>query len=534
MPDFDLAALEHALDLLPNQFRGPGGVAGVVRDGQIIARRAWGYADLGARREMTAQTRLPICSISKQMTCALLLDQCGDPARLDGALAALLPELEGPMPHVAHLCHNQSGLRDYWAMTVLEGAYPEGLFTRDDGLSLLMRARRTQFTPGESYSYCNGNFRLLAELIARDTGRDFGDLLAERIFAPAGMTTATLHPDTRTPIDGVVGYEGNDAMGFLPAKCGIYWFGDAGISASLDDMLAWERHIDATRHDPESLYGRISGPVTFADGSPAGYGYGLRHESLPLYDKTGQLIATLEGTGHGGALRGFSSYRIHLAAERLSLVVIFNHESGAIRAVGKLIAAAFGASLTPPAQAAPNGNKDWDGLWFDAAQGLFIRTTATQSGVQLSYLSGAQSLNIGPEAEAFAPGLQLKREAGGLMMRREMENSQILAPALSPLALADGGEISGHYLCDETGATLEITSRDGGSYVVFTGALGTGPAERCYPLAQDLWSVVSRRSMDAAPPGEWTVQITRDTAGKVEGLVIGCWLARKIAYRRLA
>jgi len=53
MTDIRHAALEHALNLLPDRYRGPAGVAGVVKDGKVIARRAWGFADMEGRRPMT-------------------------------------------------------------------------------------------------------------------------------------------------------------------------------------------------------------------------------------------------------------------------------------------------------------------------------------------------------------------------------------------------------------------------------------------------------------------------------------------------
>lgn len=348
MREIDLAALERALALLPDQFRGPAGVAGVVHRGQVVARRAWGHADVAARVPMTAARRMPICSISKHMTCALLLDLFGQPEALDPLLPALLPQFRGPLPTVAQLCHNQSGLRDYWAMTVLQGAAPEGRFTKADGRALLGQARSGHFAPGAHYSYSNGNFRLLAELIQRASGRDFGRLLHERILAPAAMPTARLSPDMALRVDGVIGYEGNDEVGFLPAESAITWFGDSGVSASLDDMLAWESHIDAGRDDPDALYRRISAPVRFADGRPAPYGYGLRRYHL----------AGVEVTAHGGGVRGFCSYRLHVAAERLSVVVIFNHEASAMRAAEALAMAALG--LQAPALAGGPG-RGWDG-----------------------------------------------------------------------------------------------------------------------------------------------------------------------------
>ncbi len=77
MTAIDLAALETTLDALPKAFPGPGGLVGVVKDGKIVASRAWGYADLDAGAPLTAATRMPICSISKQFTCGVLLAALG-------------------------------------------------------------------------------------------------------------------------------------------------------------------------------------------------------------------------------------------------------------------------------------------------------------------------------------------------------------------------------------------------------------------------------------------------------------------------
>ena len=221
MTGLDEAALERALDLLAVRFKGPGGVAGVVKDGRVIARRSWGFADVNRRLPMTQTTRLPICSITKQFTCGILLDQIADPALLDGRVADFLPNFRDTLPTVKQMCDNQSGLRDYWALTVLQGAFPEQEFRRADDLPLLARMKTGHFSPGTAYSYCNNNFRIIADLLAAATGRPLSDLYAERIFGPAGMKTTVLLPDTRAPADGVAGYEGNDDIGFTPAANGI-------------------------------------------------------------------------------------------------------------------------------------------------------------------------------------------------------------------------------------------------------------------------------------------------------------------------
>lgn len=519
MRDLDEAALMRALDRLALRYRGPGGVAGVVREGRVVAARAWGFADLAARRPMTEATRLPICSISKQFTCGLLLDLVADPARLDGALARYLPQMTGPLPSVQQLCHNQSGLRDYWALTVLQGAFPEQSFSRADGLALLARNKTGHFAPGQSYSYSNGNFRLLAELIEAETGRDLAGLYAERIFGPAGMVTAGLFPDTRHPVDGVKGYEGNDHVGYLPADNGITWIGDAGLSASLADMLAWERHIDATRDDPTGLYNRLSAQPFFADGRPAAYGYGLKHDR----------IAGVATTGHGGALRGFRAHRIHAADERLSVVVMFNHEADAHGAAVWLMETALGHSAPP----APPMPADWAGLWLDEEQGLVLRTQAHAGALTLHYATTQSRLTL-EEGQPRASGLSLVRGGSGLVMHRPAENLTVTPRPLQPLDWADPQDLAGAYACDELQAEMTIEVRGGVAHAGFTGMLGQGPMERLDPVARDIWILTTRRSMDSSPPGDWTLQIRRDDAGRVSGLRLGCWLARNLDYRRLS
>lgn len=59
MTAIDLAALETALDALPKAYPGPGGLVGVMKDGKILAARAWGYADLDAGTPLSRATRMP-------------------------------------------------------------------------------------------------------------------------------------------------------------------------------------------------------------------------------------------------------------------------------------------------------------------------------------------------------------------------------------------------------------------------------------------------------------------------------------------
>lgn len=514
----DLSSLDRALRTLPERFRGPGGVAGVVRNGEVVARQAWGYADMAAGRAMTPSTRMPICSISKQFTCGVLLDLVGDPARLDGRVADFLPRLEGRLPRIADLCNMQSGLRDYWALTVLQGAHPEGVFRREDARPMLERMRTTHFEPGSSYSYSNCNFRILSDILEEHAGRSLAELYADRLFGPAGMETAALTPDTSQPADGVVGYEGNVETGFFPATNRIFWTGDAGISASMDDMLAWERYIDATRDDAAGLYRRLSQPQAFSDGTPARYGYGLAHEE----------VGGVAVTGHGGALRGFRLQRLYAPSERLSVVVLLNHEADAHEAARVLLRAALGREEEPgatgPADAA------WNGRYLDKANGLLLTVAVQDETLEAHYATSPDRLSPDAGGAAGSASMRLERDGDTIRLSRPGENLNAVAVRVTGEA---GQGLEGRYHAHELDASLDIDLAGTALYGRFDGLLGRGPMHAIHPVGKDVFALACQRSMDAPAPGDWTIQVERDAAGTVSGLVVGCWLARSIAYRRV-
>lgn len=515
----DLSALERAMHSLPQRFKGPGGLAGVVENGKVLATQAWGYADIASGRAMTRATRMPICSISKQFTCAALLDLVDDPSFLDNRVADFLPLLEGRMPCVADLCNMQSGLRDYWALTVLHGAHTDGVFRRDDAKPLLARMRTTHFNPGTSYSYSNGNFRILSDVLEAHADRPLAELYAKRIFEPAGMLTALFTPDTSMPADGVIGYEGTEGIGFFPASNRIYWSGDAGISASLDDMLAWECHIDATRDDAGGLYRRLSRMPAFSDGTPARYGYGLAHET----------IGDIAVTGHGGALRGFRCQRLYAPSKRLSVVVLFNHQANAHEAARGLMQSILGqgeagSGVDPVAS-------DWNGDYLDAANGLLLGIEVDGAALNTHYGTSPERIHVGANGIASSSSMTLSRDGNAIQLVRPGENLKAVATRIA----GQGGEgLEGRYFSRETDGFLDIAATGAVLFGRFEGLLGTGPMHAIHPVGDDVFVLSCQRSMDAPAPGRWTVQVERNDAGDVCGLVLGCWLARNLMYRKIS
>jgi len=522
MSAYSSRALETALKALPLAYPGPGGAVAVIREGEVLARHTWGFANAERRIAFTPQSLFRICSISKQFTCAAVLDACPDPCVLDPFIARRLPRLEDPAPGALHLCHNQSGLRDYWAVAMLHGAGAEDPFGETEARAVIGGARTLQFPPGARYAYCNQNFRLLGDCLAEKTARSFAALLRERVFGPAGMESAMLAADTRALPDGTEGYEGDQISGFRPARNQILWTGDAGVAASLDDMIAWERHIDQGREDPMALYQRLSAPVTFADQNPAAYGFGLSRRS-----ELGLAV-----TGHGGALRGWRSHRFYAPAERLSVVVLFNHMADAHAAALGLFAAALGLPIQGASPAGTPAESGWFGAFIEAETGLLTRVTpAADGGLLLRFGHHADRLASAAGGAADGDGVRLVNRADGPVMERRYENH---TGALEALPDADGGAIEGIYRCQELDADLVVEARGGALYGAFAGFLGRGRMELLEPIGQDVWVMPCPRALDHTPPGDWTLRFMRGSKGEPSEVRLGCWLARGLSYGRVA
>jgi D-aminopeptidase len=518
--------LDLAVETLHRAFPGPGGAVAVLRQGEVLVRHAWGFANAERRIAFTPRTLFRMCSITKQFTCALVLDVCPDPSVLNADVRARLPNLEQAAPDAIHLCHNQSGLRDYWALAMLHGAPAESAFGEIEAARTISAAKTLQFAPGTRYSYCNQNFRLLSDILEARTGDAFADLLRHRIFDRVGMEHALLAADTRAMPDGTEGYEGSPATGFRPAENRILWTGDAGLGASLDDMIAWERHIDAARDDPASLYRGIAAPVSFEGGTPAAYGFGLSRRP-----ELGRAAS-----GHGGALRGWRSHRIYLPDERLSVVVMFNHLSDAHAAAVSLLTAALGETASPPATPP---EPDWLGAYLDPETGLSVRIDrASSHQVRLRFGHSAERLELRTDGSAANGGLRLYRTAEGVWMDRPQDNQISRLTPLeggAPDRQANSGfDVAGSYRCDELDAALTVVDAGGALYGGFSGFLGQGRMEQLDPIARDVWALPCPRALDHTPPGDWTLAVKRDGSGGVGGVQVGCWLARGLDYRRVA
>ncbi|KAF2098805.1 beta-lactamase/transpeptidase-like protein [Rhizodiscina lignyota] len=531
--------MEEIIQLVPDAFRGPGGAAAVLKDGEVVARHVWGYADFEQRIPMSSQTQMPICSITKQMICRLLIDLEHSPPpamagsggfkeRLFEKLQDLLPEklLHDNELTIDRLCDMQSGLRDYWALCMACGALPESRFSLSNDARQMIHWHKTfHFRPGSEFSYSNTNFYLLGHLIESVCNEPLGDLLTQRVFKPAGMTTALLCPDTSKLPSPCVGYEGDEQHGFVRAQNFIEWAGDAGIVASLDDMIAYERLFDLSWSKSDGPYRSIVEPRTFTDGTPARYRYGLVHGD----------VGNVSTVGHGGALRGFRSYRLYAKAERISVIVLFNHEANAAGAAEFILRKVLNIPKTPSLNL--EASKEWMGSFLDSDTQLAVTIALdpTESGRLLITYAGhhPENVNLVTASRAESQDMVVTLQNNTLTVQRLKDNRVLDANRILDGQMQPTHSLQGVYYCEEIDSTFRCEGTGITLYGAFDGMFGRGPANLMKRLGEKVWTVACARGVDAPAPGDWTVVSQIDDNSHVVGLTIGCWLARRLIYKKL-
>jgi CubicO group peptidase (beta-lactamase class C family) len=125
--------------------------------------------------------------------------------------------------------------------------------------ALVERAKKVprQSEPGTSYFYSNSNYHVLAFLIEKVSGQNYGDFLEQRIFKPAGLTNTAHHARDETIVSNLAnGFSPVGASGFERAPY-LDWTsktGNGSIYATADDLLRFHRALQSgSLLKPETL-----------------------------------------------------------------------------------------------------------------------------------------------------------------------------------------------------------------------------------------------------------------------------------------
>lgn len=287
----------------------------VISKGAEVKRSSYGIANVELNVPVSTNTVFEIGSLTKQFTaaCILLLQQDGK-LSVDDPISKHLPNAPAAWSNITvrHLLTHSSGIASY---------------TGHGGFELTRRLTQAQFieavaalprdfAPGEQAKYCNTGYNLLGYIIENVSGRSYWSFIAERIFVPLGMNSAT----NRDPIiivphraDGYIRKDGrlrNRDSDLTDV------FSAGAIVANIDDLVRWNASLDTEKILNASSKAQMWTPSKLNDGKETPYGFGWR-------------IGTHEGhrnIGHSGSTSGFSASLQRFPDDQLTVIVLCNSD----------------------------------------------------------------------------------------------------------------------------------------------------------------------------------------------------------------
>ena len=176
------------------------GAALIIKNGQIILNKGFGYADANKNRENTPNTMFQIGSIQKGLTSALLMKlvEQGKVSLSDPVGKYLSGIRTGSQVTLRMMLDMRSGFR----LSKLQDKV-----LSDEGI-VRWSIANLQYYPRE-YSYQPVNFSLLAGVIEKASGQSYNALIQKEIIDKIGLSNTGFMPGLLKEANRAIGYTGS-------------------------------------------------------------------------------------------------------------------------------------------------------------------------------------------------------------------------------------------------------------------------------------------------------------------------------------
>ncbi len=326
--DIDYARLDARLRRLAEKPTMVGLAVGIVENGRITFLNGYGETLEGSGDPVTPQTVFRWASVSKGVagTIAAKLAEQGT-INLNAPIATFRTSLRLPGGNENRatlgdvLSHRLGIYRNAWDDKLEAGEDPRAIRQSIGTLASLC-------APGTCWSYQNIAFDASSEVVARATGKSYQQVVRDQLFAPIGMTSASM---SREGLQRSKSWARPHSVGRRPLEVTDSYYrvpAAGGVNSNIKDMALWmiaqmgempdvlSEQVLSTIHAPlVSTPGERSRLRKFAERvHDPHYGYGWRS-----YDYAGHRII-----GHRGGVNGYRSLILFDPKLKSGVVALWN------------------------------------------------------------------------------------------------------------------------------------------------------------------------------------------------------------------
>ena len=298
----------------------PGASVLVFKDDKIVFKKGYGVSNVSTQEKITQNTNFRLASVTKQFTAMsiLLLVQKGR-LKLEDPLKKYFPSFPvyGKDIKINHLLTHTSGLMDYEDLIP-----PKQVMQLHDTncLQLMYKANGLYFTPGAQYKYSNTGYAILALVVEKISGQDYGVFLKENIFKPLKMKYSVAFEEGKSTIPNrAFGYSiDNGSWVETDQSLTSAVLGDGGIYTNTIEMTQWIKALWDYKLLGAEMQIQSWTRKKLNNGAPIEYGYGWHVEDYK----------NITHPHHGGSSIGFRNQLLLFPEQKLMVILLTNRNEG--------------------------------------------------------------------------------------------------------------------------------------------------------------------------------------------------------------
>jgi CubicO group peptidase (beta-lactamase class C family) len=291
----------------------------VAKDGEILLKKGFNYANWELKVPNSTLTKFRISSITKPFTATLImmLYERGL-IDLEERMCRYLPNCPSHWQEITiyNLLNHTSGIPEY---TTLLGA---NQVSRDphnvSGLIDIFREEPLDFTPGDSYQYSNSNYILLGAVIEQVTNQRYDRFLQQVMLDPLEMENSGMDDHRQILKARASGYQ---IQGTLLVNAPFLdmtnAYATAGMYSTVEDLFLWDQALYSNQLLNKESLEVMFNPNFGGDDSGGEYGLGWQISDFQGHRKV----------GHTGGINGFRTNISRYIDDQVTIILLSNIET---------------------------------------------------------------------------------------------------------------------------------------------------------------------------------------------------------------
>lgn len=285
----------------------------VANSGNLLYKDAFGFSDRKKQKAFQSDSIVPIASLSKTITSAVVLMLVEQKKlSLADSVASFLPQFghgQSQQITLEHLLSHRSGIPDHFS---IEGWFEPDFHasTSDEDFVAAIASLPLLFAPGSDYQYSNPGYFVLGKIIEKVAGRPYPQVFQELIFAPLGMRNTSFV--FNQPDKSAMAYQWSAGGGYRQqVRNNMRLFGaGAAIQSSVEDLYLFQKALHEGKLLSDTSLSKI-----FNQNTP--YSWRIRQANV----RPNQAV-TLHS--YNGKFDGYSSMLTRFVEDDHTIIILSN------------------------------------------------------------------------------------------------------------------------------------------------------------------------------------------------------------------